>query len=128
MFINPITGDVWQEGDIYKRESFGRTLQKIAQNGADEFYVVETAENLIADVSNGGGIITLEDLRSYRLVTWALYYKTNCLSSFSFQGFTWRVCQYNFGTLHITLFSTPWQWCHIGLHTQHFEALSDFSR
>ena len=43
-------------------------MQKIAQNGVDEFYHGETAEKLIADVSNAGGIITLEDLKSYRLV------------------------------------------------------------
>ena len=69
VFINPRTGDVWQEGDTYKRESFGRTLQKIAQNGVDEFYVGETAKKLIGDISKAGGIITLEDLRSYEKVS-----------------------------------------------------------
>ena len=68
VFINPRTGDVWQEGDTYKRESFGRTLQKIARNGVDEFYVGETAKKLIGDVTKAGGIITLEDLRSYEKV------------------------------------------------------------
>ena len=68
VFINPKTGDVWQEGDTYKRESFGRTLQKIARNGVDEFYVGETAKNLIGDVTRAGGIITLEDLRNYEQV------------------------------------------------------------
>ena len=63
-----MTGDVWQEGDTYKRKSFGRTLQKIAQNGVDEFYVGETAKKLIGDVTKAGGIITLEDLRSYEKV------------------------------------------------------------
>ena len=68
VFINPRTGDVWQEGDIYKRRSFGRTLQKIAQNGVDEFYVGETAKKLIGDVTKAGGIITLQDLKSYEKV------------------------------------------------------------
>ena len=65
VFINPRTGHVWQEGDIYTRRSFGRTLQKIARNGAEEFYSGETAEMLIDDVTKAGGIMTMEDLRSY---------------------------------------------------------------
>ena len=73
VFINPKTGDVWQEGDTYKRESFGRTLQKIARNGVDEFYVGETAKKLIGDVTRAGGIITLEDLRSYEQVVLSIY-------------------------------------------------------
>ena len=68
VFINPRTGHVWQEGDIYTRKSFGRTLQKIARNGVDEFYVGETAKKLIGDVTKAGGIITLEDLKSYEKV------------------------------------------------------------
>ena len=66
VFINPRTGDVWQEGDTYKRRSFGRTLQKIARNGPDEFYVGETAEKLIRDVTKAGGIMTMEDLKNYK--------------------------------------------------------------
>ena len=65
MFINPKTGDVWQEGDIYTRQSFGKTLQKIAKNGVEEFYSGETAEKLINDVTKAGGIMTMEDLSSY---------------------------------------------------------------
>ena len=66
MFINPKTGDVWKEGDTYKRVSFGRTLQKIAKNGVDEFYAGETGQKFIDDIRNAGGIITLEDLRNYK--------------------------------------------------------------
>ena len=65
VFINPRTGDVWQEGDIYTRPSFGRTLRKIARNGVDEFYTGETAEKLINDVTKAGGIMTMEDLKDY---------------------------------------------------------------
>ena len=65
VFINPRTGHVWQEGDIYTRPSFGRTLQKIARNGVDEFYSGETAQKLINDVKKAGGIMTMEDLKDY---------------------------------------------------------------
>ena len=65
VFINPRTGHVWQEGDVYTRQSFGKTLQKIARKGVEEFYSGETAEKLIKDVTKAGGIMTMEDLRSY---------------------------------------------------------------
>lgn len=66
IFINPKTGDVWQEGDTYKRENLGYTLMEIAKNGVDEFYSGETAKNLVNDIQNAGGIITLDDLKNYR--------------------------------------------------------------
>ena len=66
IFINPKTGDVWQEGDTYKRENLGYTLMEIAKNGVDEFYTGETAKNLVNDIQNAGGIITLGDLKNYR--------------------------------------------------------------
>ena len=66
IFINPKTGDVWQEGDTYKRENLGYTLMEIAKNGVDEFYTGETAKNLVNDIQNAGGIITLDDLKNYR--------------------------------------------------------------
>ena len=66
IFINPKTGDVWQEGDTYKRENLGYTLMEIAKNGVDEFYSGETAKNLVNDIQNASGIITLGDLKNYR--------------------------------------------------------------
>ena len=66
IFINPETGDVWKEGDSYKRENLGRTLREISKNGFEEFYTGETAKNLVKDIQEAGGIITLEDLKNYR--------------------------------------------------------------
>ena len=39
---------------------------EIAKNGVDEFYSGETAKNLVNDIQNAGGIITLDDLKNYR--------------------------------------------------------------
>ena len=69
IFINPETGNVWQEGDTYKRENLGYTLMEIAKNGVDEFYSGETARKLVKDIQDAGGIITLDDLKSYRYLT-----------------------------------------------------------
>lgn len=67
VFVNPATGDIWQEGDIYTFRLLGQTLRRIALGGADEFYKGETARNMIADVQAAGGILTMEDLANYRV-------------------------------------------------------------
>ena len=66
MFIDPKTGNVFQEGDTYKRDNFCNTLETIAKNGAEEFYTGETAEKLVAELSEAGGIMTLDDLKNYK--------------------------------------------------------------
>ena len=50
VFVNPKTGDIWQEGDVYTFPSLGKTLRAIATNGAKEFYEGDTAQKLVADV------------------------------------------------------------------------------
>lgn len=45
-----------------------RTLERIAQGGADEFYQGQTARRLAEAMRENGGLITLEDLRAYRVV------------------------------------------------------------
>ena len=51
---------------MYKRMNLAHTLQKIGQNGPDEFYVGNTANNLISDLQEVNSILTLGDLRNYR--------------------------------------------------------------
>jgi len=69
VFINKKTGKVWRQGDIYTHPKLGKTLQRIADNGADEFYTGEVAKNLINDMTKDGGIITSDDLANYK-VSW----------------------------------------------------------
>lgn len=42
-----------------------RTLERIAQDGPDGFYLGETAQRLVAAVQAAGGRMTMEDLRGY---------------------------------------------------------------
>ncbi|XP_022256621.1 gamma-glutamyltranspeptidase 1-like, partial [Limulus polyphemus] len=65
VFFNNATGDVYKEGEMLKRPVLAATLQKIAENGADELYSGETGRNLVKDIQGFGGIVTMEDLRSY---------------------------------------------------------------
>ncbi|WP_297336068.1 gamma-glutamyltransferase [Algoriphagus sp.] len=55
-------------GDTIKNLALAQTLERIAQNGRDEFYKGETAKILVDHLQSLGGIITLEDLESYQAV------------------------------------------------------------
>lgn len=55
----------WQQGDIIKYPKLAATLERIRDNGRDEFYKGETATILVDYVQNLGGIITKEDLAKY---------------------------------------------------------------
>lgn len=67
VFVNPKTGKLWEENDVYTFPSLGRTLRAIALNGAKEFYEGETGRKLVEDIQAAGGIITMEDLKNYRV-------------------------------------------------------------
>jgi gamma-glutamyltranspeptidase / glutathione hydrolase len=55
-----------EEGSRWSNPDLGRTLRRIAESGPDGFYAGETADLIVAEMRRGGGIITHEDLRSYR--------------------------------------------------------------
>ena len=46
---------------------FARTLERIRDN-PDRFYTGELAEDIVKDIQDGGGIITLQDLQNYTTV------------------------------------------------------------
>jgi len=52
-------------GDTLKNRALAGTLARIAQHGKDEFYSGETAEKLVNCITDKGGILSLEDLKSY---------------------------------------------------------------
>lgn len=60
----PITSG-YKAGDTFKNPKLAATLQRIINQGRDEFYNGETAERLVNYIQKNGGIITLEDLNSY---------------------------------------------------------------
>ena len=63
---NPILFDnPWKKGDTIKYPALASTLERISQNGRDEFYKGETAKRLVTFMQDNGGIITEEDLAKY---------------------------------------------------------------
>ncbi|KAL5631451.1 hypothetical protein ACGC1H_007092 [Rhizoctonia solani] len=61
-------GKLLKQGDWIKRENFSYTLSSIANEGPDAFYKGSIASSLISKIRATGGIMTLEDLESYKVV------------------------------------------------------------
>ncbi len=61
-------GQYWEADDLLRLPELGRTLERIQKRGADEFYSGETARRLTEEMAKHGGLITLEDLKSYQAV------------------------------------------------------------
>ena len=55
------------EGDILVQKNLAKTLERIAQNGKEEFYSGNTAKKIANFFQNNGGILSLEDLNNYNL-------------------------------------------------------------
>jgi gamma-glutamyltranspeptidase/glutathione hydrolase len=55
-------------GDQYLWPNLAKTLEKIAKNGADEFYFGETADLMVEDLAKVGSIIIKEDFEKYEYV------------------------------------------------------------
>ena len=53
-------------GDVLKQPELGATLRALASEGADVFYKGAIAEKIVGQVQKNGGIITAEDLASYK--------------------------------------------------------------
>jgi gamma-glutamyltranspeptidase/glutathione hydrolase len=60
-----LTND-WKQGDTIKYVALANTLERIAENGRDEFYKGETAKKIAEFIQVNGGIITEEDLAKYK--------------------------------------------------------------
>ncbi|MCX8492411.1 MAG: gamma-glutamyltransferase [Cyclobacteriaceae bacterium] len=58
--------DNWKSGDSIRWEAMAATLELIRDNGRAGFYEGKTAENIVAEMKRGKGMITLEDLKNYR--------------------------------------------------------------
>lgn len=67
IYIDPKTNDVYQEGDLVKRNKLADTLEIIRNEGVNAIY----SENgsigklMVEDIQNAGGIITMDDLTNY---------------------------------------------------------------
>ncbi|KAK3723324.1 hypothetical protein QZH41_014394, partial [Actinostola sp. cb2023] len=59
-------GDFLKEGDLMNLTKLAKTLETI-QDKPDDFYTGELARQIVQDVRENGGIITLEDMRKYKV-------------------------------------------------------------
>ncbi len=61
-FVGIKSGETWKQSDLAK------TLRRIMQDGSDGFYAGKTAQLIADEMTQGGGLITLEDLANYEVV------------------------------------------------------------
>ena len=61
-------GDYLREGELIRNPQLADTLEEIAENGADALYKGRIAESLVKDIQEAGGILTLNDMQSYKAV------------------------------------------------------------
>ncbi|KAL4218407.1 Gamma-glutamyltranspeptidase 1 [Mactra antiquata] len=64
MLTNPATGQLVVKGDKLKLRKLGATMRKIAED-PNSFYNGTLAEDIVKDIEDAGGIITLRDLDAY---------------------------------------------------------------
>lgn len=57
-----------QEGEPLPQRRLAKTLQKVSEEGVEEFYSGGLAESLAREVSGAGGLLTPEDLERYKPV------------------------------------------------------------
>ena len=58
----------WKAGDSIKWIDMAATLERIRDNGRAGFYEGKTANDLVAEMKRGKGLVTLEDLKNYKSV------------------------------------------------------------
>jgi len=60
-------GKFYEPGDIFVQDDLARTLGRIEKLGAKDFYEGETAQLLAKDMAAHGGLITVADLKGYKV-------------------------------------------------------------
>lgn len=65
--FNEHFGDI-SDDDLFKQPELAATLERIAQQGPDDFYRGQTAELIVDQMGPSDGLITLRDLETYEAV------------------------------------------------------------
>jgi gamma-glutamyltranspeptidase/glutathione hydrolase len=60
--------EAWKIGDVLVQKDLANTLKEIKNKGKAGFYHGKVADLIVAEMKKGNGIITLEDLKSYRSI------------------------------------------------------------
>ena len=61
-------GKLYERGDRFRQPELAATLRSVADRGASFLYSGDWAERFVAAVRNDGGVLTLRDLESYKVV------------------------------------------------------------
>ncbi|KAK9697563.1 hypothetical protein RND81_08G045400 [Saponaria officinalis] len=61
------SGKMLKLGEICYNKALAKTLTEVAEYGPEVFYSGSVGEKLVKDVRDAGGILTMEDLRNYRV-------------------------------------------------------------
>ncbi len=67
VFAKP-DGSAWKPGDRHVQPDLAKTLRLIAEQGPDAFYAGAIADQLVAEMKAGGGLITKEDLAKFKAI------------------------------------------------------------
>jgi len=66
IYVNPETGEVYQQNDTITRPVLGRTFERIAAEGANILYEdTDLMKAFVKDLQDMGGNITEEDMLKY---------------------------------------------------------------
>ena len=71
----------WKAGDTLVQKDLAATLIRIRDQGLKGFYEGKTAEYIVEEMRRGGGLITLEDLKSYNA-------RERAILSFPYESYT----------------------------------------
>jgi gamma-glutamyltranspeptidase/glutathione hydrolase len=63
-----LKSDGWKEGDLLVQEDLAKTLELIRDKGREGFYSGLVADEIVAEMKNGNGIMTKADLENYHSV------------------------------------------------------------
>lgn len=61
-------GSNYEVGELFRQPDLAWTLSEIAKNGVDAFYKGSVAKKIVADMEAHNGIITMDDLASYKVI------------------------------------------------------------
>lgn len=65
IFLNG--GNYYKEGDLFKQPELAQTLSRLQKSGVKDFYEGTTAKLIADDMKRNNGLITLEDLKNYKV-------------------------------------------------------------
>uniref|UniRef100_A0A915HQC9 Uncharacterized protein n=1 Tax=Romanomermis culicivorax TaxID=13658 RepID=A0A915HQC9_ROMCU len=69
VFRNPATNQLYDEGDVMHRKDLANLFRKVSTEGISTFYSGSIAEEIVREVQKNGGVMKLDDLKNYRVMS-----------------------------------------------------------